>query len=687
MASIRRSLVIAFGIATLSALGTGSALAVGSSLDGVQGLLRIHAANPAEPGYISGSIYGLYAREFYTGAESPRGVSEEVKFGAGMASVGYAPSQFVELSLRGTLETQFADPTGQGAGGEGLSKYGLGDISFNVKALFTPADQTRWMLGGEAFVASATGNKNALVGSWDSDGLDLGGRLNLTYAHVRPQADPSVRVHMNAGYLNRTGDFSEAARALTAVGGTIPRAVLHGDQFQYGMGLEVPAPRNWTFFTEWSGEYDVESEVAFSENPMRVTPGFRWSNRSRTFVWTTGYDISVASDESGPGWQLISGITLGNYAGPVSGSIFGVVRDAQTGNPVPNATVSVRNSDKRPVQTDAEGKFTTSIPQGYAVLELEAEGYDAKTRVVEIQARDKAELEFTMMPRAVYGSVQGKLTDAATGEPVSGEIRVAGESEWTKSDAKGAFQLDQVPQGRVQLETRAKNYQPQTVIAQVTAGETAKKSVSLEKDQSSLQGVLSGWVRDKKTGKNVQATVTARGKQTVTTTVDPVTGLYEAKLPAGQYTVTVSHPGYGNSVETIQIAESQSAEQNFDLAVLEKKMVLQGVFFDSGAATIKRESYTALEGAAKFLLDNSELAVVIEGHTDARGSFDGNLELSQRRADAVKKFLVVNYGIDPTRLGSKGVGPSEPIASNETAEGRALNRRIEFRVGDGAAKN
>ena len=126
-----------------------------------------------------------------------------------------------------------------------------------------------------------------------------------------------------------------------------------------------------------------------------------------------------------------------------------------------------------------------------------------------------------------------------------------------------------------------------------------------------------------------------------------------------------SMPGM-NGIETLKALR----EQNPDIQV----MLL------SGQATIKRESFAALEQAAEFLFNNADLQIVIEGHTDSRGTYETNLTLSQRRADAVMKYLVVNHGIDPKRLKAMGMGPTHPIASNNTTEGRALNRRIEFQL-------
>jgi outer membrane protein OmpA-like peptidoglycan-associated protein len=246
--------------------------------------------------------------------------------------------------------------------------------------------------------------------------------------------------------------------------------------------------------------------------------------------------------------------------------------------------------------------------------------------------------------------------------------------------ATGTFVLEQVPEGPVALEVEAKNYEIAAVEAKVMAGEITAQDVSLNRDLHSMMGVLSGAVHDMQSGRAVAATVTARGKTTKTAPVDPVTGLYELELEAGTYSISATGPGYIASVESIDVQEKNATVHNFDLRVLPKKMALKGVFFDSGAATIKRESLASLEEAGDFLKDNPNIRVVIEGHTDSAGSVDQNLSLSQRRADAVLKFLVVNYGIPADRLKSKGFGPAEPIATNDNAEGRALNRRIEFEI-------
>lgn len=103
--------------------------------------------------------------------------------------------------------------------------------------------------------------------------------------------------------------------------------------------------------------------------------------------------------------------------------------------------------------------------------------------------------------------------------------------------------------------------------------------------------------------------------------------------------------------------------------------------FDTDSATIKPESHEALDRAVDLLKRVPTMRGVIEGHTDSTGSAAHNQALSERRAAAVSNYLT-ERGIDPARVPSKGLGESDPVADNHTAEGRAMNRRVVLRRSD-----
>ncbi len=107
-------------------------------------------------------------------------------------------------------------------------------------------------------------------------------------------------------------------------------------------------------------------------------------------------------------------------------------------------------------------------------------------------------------------------------------------------------------------------------------------------------------------------------------------------------------------------------------------MAIYGVLFDTGSATIKPESSPVLAEIAKLLQVRPSLNLLVVGHTDNQGTFELNMNLSAARANSVSRYLSEQNGIDSTRLQSAGVGYLAPVASNDTPDGRARNRRVEL---------
>lgn len=109
----------------------------------------------------------------------------------------------------------------------------------------------------------------------------------------------------------------------------------------------------------------------------------------------------------------------------------------------------------------------------------------------------------------------------------------------------------------------------------------------------------------------------------------------------------------------------------------DKIATLEGPQFEFDKAEITPEGHALLDEAVRVMQENPGLNVAIEGHTDSLGSDAYNQRLSERRAAAVQRYLVSN-GIDPMRMTQRGFGETNPIASNDTEEGRAKNRRVEI---------
>lgn len=166
----------------------------------------------------------------------------------------------------------------------------------------------------------------------------------------------------------------------------------------------------------------------------------------------------------------------------------------------------------------------------------------------------------------------------------------------------------------------------------------------------------------------------------------------QVKIYVDQYRVTVipncnivpgafDIEGIGSSSAPIIIKNVRIA-QGGDMNMLGKKftdakIITHGINFDIDKATIKPESMGTLNMIVAVLKDNPDIKFEVDGHTDNTGAAAHNLTLSQQRADAVKKQLMA-MGVDAARLGAKGFGDTKPISDNNTLEGKANNRRVEF---------
>ncbi len=167
---------------------------------------------------------------------------------------------------------------------------------------------------------------------------------------------------------------------------------------------------------------------------------------------------------------------------------------------------------------------------------------------------------------------------------------------------------------------------------------------------------------------------------------DKVSGEFLIALPTGEtYGLSVDREGYLFHSEQFVLEESESNEPYSLVVELQKiesgrSIVLRNIFFDLDKDELKIASLPELNQLTDFLNANPDVRIEISGHTDNQGSEEYNADLSQRRADAVKKYLIERSGIDSSRLETKGYGASQPVATNDSEEGRAKNRRTEFSV-------
>ncbi|MDD3478791.1 MAG: OmpA family protein [Paludibacteraceae bacterium] len=201
--------------------------------------------------------------------------------------------------------------------------------------------------------------------------------------------------------------------------------------------------------------------------------------------------------------------------------------------------------------------------------------------------------------------------------------------------------------------------------------------------------VVHGKVLDKKTNNPVQTDIIytniLTGEILGRATSNGETGEYTVALPAGIFYSYLAkaekHLPASENVDARELAATSVIEKNLYLVPIEvgQTIRLNNIFFDFGKATLKPESNEELDNMVKILNENSKMEIQIAGHTDNVGSDDANMKLSDDRANAVRSYLI-SKGINETRITAKGFGETKPIATNDTDEGRQINRRVEFTI-------
>jgi OOP family OmpA-OmpF porin len=141
--------------------------------------------------------------------------------------------------------------------------------------------------------------------------------------------------------------------------------------------------------------------------------------------------------------------------------------------------------------------------------------------------------------------------------------------------------------------------------------------------------------------------------------------------------VAISEADIAATNGVVHIVDGVLIPPDYTLPTINEALSLEPITFETGSAVITADGIAVLQQAVDFLIANPDVRIGIEGHTDSQGGEASNQALSEARADSVRDYLV-EQGIAADRLETAGFGESNPIASNDTADGRAQNRRIEF---------
>jgi len=445
-----------------------------------------------------------------------------------------------------------------------------------------------------------------------------------------------------------------------------------------GLGIEL-AGKGFALFGEMMSLQPPTSTGMFdTTGRIYITPGVVFGNVSST-SFKLAYSFAMGHQANN---ELIAGLIIATPFGarPKAkyGTITGTVTDEKTGSAL-TANVNFPDNEKiASLTTEPTGVFEVKkVKTGVTVVEVTAPGYNKQTVPMSVEDGKVINYNFKLRSLVAYGTIAGTVVDAGTSAPMAARIEFPGSAlaSVNADAAAGSFKVDKVKTGVYTLTASADKYIPATITLSVEEDKLATATFKLTPTATAV--AVTGRVSDKKTDSSLAATVTFN---TAVSNTDPATGVYKAQLMAGSYTVVVESKGYVKQTAALIIEKGKPLVRDFAMLKVGMSITLRGIYFDFDKSTIKPESRPALEAAAKMLTENPTINVEIQGHTDSVGSADYNLSLSDRRAAAVVAYLVTNLGIDQSRLTSRGYGKTMPIATNSTDAGRALNRRVEFKI-------
>lgn len=205
----------------------------------------------------------------------------------------------------------------------------------------------------------------------------------------------------------------------------------------------------------------------------------------------------------------------------------------------------------------------------------------------------------------------------------------------------------------------------------------------------SNSALVTGKIINRKTNLPLSTTekveIQTNGQVVPNATYNAATSQYEVELPLGtSHTINALLPKHFPQYEILDLTkEKGNVKVIKDLYVTPLEVglsvKLNNIFFETGKATLKPKSFPELNKVVKFLNENPTINIQIEGHTDNVGKADANLKLSRWRARAVQQYLI-KKGIAEKQVKFDGFGSNKPVANNKTAQGRSLNRRVEFKI-------
>lgn len=326
----------------------------------------------------------------------------------------------------------------------------------------------------------------------------------------------------------------------------------------------------------------------------------------------------------------------------------------------------------------------------YRVILAASYAVDAKAKAPAVVVKQvEKRVEVPIAP--IEGRIRGVVREQGTGFAVpDAKVTFPGRGlSPLVADAQGQFVSYPFAPGYVPIELDAEGYRPGGCSGTIQA-QGGDATVTCELVALPRVGTISGRVLDLNGAPVPGATVAITGPATRQPVTDADGRFHEVDLPAGDYQARVEQAGFLISSAPVQVQVRKDAPLQLQLMpkpklssvkIIKDRLQLKGtIFFNTDTAELQKRSEPLLTEVADLLVRTpSLLRVEVQGHTDNAGTPEHNHELSVKRAEAVKDWLV-RAGVAPERLNAQGYGSNKPIAPNINQTGRAKNRRVEFHI-------
>ena len=290
--------------------------------------------------------------------------------------------------------------------------------------------------------------------------------------------------------------------------------------------------------------------------------------------------------------------------------------------------------------------------------------------------------------RPPYSHLTIIVKDSLTDKPIKADIKIKKGEIVKKFLNKKRVSLNFLDPGSLYINVKKKDYFQKEKVVELKPYETKREIIYLN---FIPYGEIEGIITNKENGEPIPSEIYLNGRKKYYTQNDKLTGEYRIdSIIPGQYilrVVPIEKTAHGKSIR-VKIEPGKKLIKDIELVGMEKtKLILTlHINFETGKDKIIKEYYPILDSIAPMIISliKEGRKIEISGHTDnvpiKYAHFKDNKELSLARARAVKRYFVKKYNLPEDMFICKGYGAEKPIASNDTPEGRAMNRRVEFRI-------